>query len=67
MRSKHPHRSDANELDSPCIDEQIEQASLIDPYPRDKYEDVKAGRTTVDEFIDDLLRHVDSAIAHRRA
>ena len=43
----------------------IEEAIVLETYPRDKYQDAEAGRMTAEEFAEDLLRHVEGQIARR--
>ncbi len=41
-------------------------ATLFEPYPSERYRAVREGRMTTEEFIEDLLRHVDESLARER-
>lgn len=36
---------------------------LLETYPIERYEALRAGELSVDEFVDDLIRHVDVSLA----
>lgn len=48
----------------PDVDERVlvggepDAATVLEPYPADRYQDVREGRMSSDDFIADLIRHV---------
>jgi hypothetical protein len=44
----------------------VQAATLFEPYPTERYRAVREGRMTTEEFIEDLLRHVDESLARDR-
>jgi hypothetical protein len=40
----------------------VDEATVLDPYPEDKYQAVREGRISTEDFIDDLVRHVRAGI-----
>lgn len=40
-------------------------ADMIETYPRAKYDDAMEGRTTVTDFVEDLLRHAQAQLPAR--
>lgn len=41
---------------------EVEAATVLEPYPADKYQAVRDGRMTTADFIEDLIRHVGEEI-----
>lgn len=40
----------------------VDEVTVLDPYPEDRYQAVLEGRISTEDFIDDLVRHVREGI-----
>jgi hypothetical protein len=41
---------------------EIDEATVLEPYPEDRYQEVREGRMSTDDFVKDLVRHVREGI-----